>query len=253
MSSNSSNYRCIYCGDSIPPDIGLRCAKCAAPAKAKAGHQYGSTGDTTKDFDRELEYDTEISPEVARVMAETESRQVSQSSQQSKEEFCRLYEMNVEARKQYRWPNQEELQAKREGRILHMNEFLRLLKKALPAGFTTWYTEKGGMANTLGLYIGHPVGAAPLPSCTHAVGQPHYVGFVQVPYMQEFEELHFDRHHLPLGSKKRGWRTILLKLIESKILTEEQAHASFGAPLGSIISRRYNEYLQYTRNRSMSA
>lgn len=230
---------CIYCGTHIPPDIGMRCAKC------------DSKSSTHKDYDKEFQYADEIEPSVARLMEQQESRSVSQSSTQAKEEFHRLYEQNVNSRKEHRFRDQEELQTKREGRILHMSEFMRLLKQALPPSYTAWYTDKGGMANTLGLYIGHPVGQSPNPLCTHERDQPHYVGFVQVPFMQEFEELHFDRYNVPLGSKRRGWRTILLKLIESKILSEEAAHTVFSAPLGDVLSRRYLSYLQFLRNKEV--
>ena len=232
-----SQFRCIYCGKSIPPDIGLSCPPCSA----KSG--------TFRDYDKEFAYSEEIEPHVAKIMEETETRTLSQSSQQTKEEYLRLYEGNLALRKDYRWEKQEELAKKREGRILHMNEFMRLLKQALPLGYTAWYTDKGGMANTLGLYIGHPTGAAPLPSCSHKIGQPHYIGFVQIPWMQEFEELHFDRYLVPLGSKRRGWRTILLKLIESKILSEQTAHEIFGLPPTSDVSRRYLHYLKFIRSK----
>ena len=238
---------CIYCGTSIPPDIGLRCFKCNTPAKPKPGHQY-----TEQDYDKEFAYDLDtVEPHVSKILQDTERRELSKSSQQAKEEFCRLYEGNVNSRKEYRWPNQEELQKRREGRILHMNEFMRLLKLALPAGYTAWFTEKGGMANTLGLYVGHPSGATPLPSCSHEPGKPHYVCFVQVPFMQEYEELNFDRYNVPLGSKRRGWRTVGLKLIESGIVTESKFHEVFGEPSLNQISRRYREYLQFTRTRNL--
>lgn len=237
MSSLNSHYRCIYCGVSIPPDIGLSCPSCS---KKSSGF---------KDYDKEFNYSEEIEPSVARIMEQAEQRSLTQSSQQAKEEYLRLYEGNLALRKEYRWENQEELQKKREGKILHMNEFLRLLKKSLPAGYTAWFTEKGGMANTLGLYIGHPTGAALLPSCNHKSGEPHYIGFVQVPWMQEFEELHFDRYLVPLGSKRRGWRTILLKLIEGRIVSETTAHEIFGAPPTSEVSRRYLHYLKFIRSK----
>jgi len=241
------NHRCIYCGKGIPSDIGLRCAKCDALQVAQKGHQYTRSGNAIKDYDREFSYDQDtIEPEVAKIMNQAEERNLSQSSQKAKEEFLRLYEQNVESRKQFRWANQEELQTKREGRILHMNEFMRLLQSALPSGSRAWYTDKGGMANTLGLYVNHP---GFFPACTHERGTPHYVGFVQVPLMQEFEELHFDRYNVPLGSKRRGWRTVLLKLIESGILTESAAHSAFGAPEPNAFSRRYNEYLKFIRTR----
>jgi len=234
LSSLKYTNRCIYCGKGIPSDIGLRCPDC------------DSKQATHKQYDKEFDYADEIQPEVSRIMEQAESRNISQSSQKAKEEFLRLYEQNVESRKQFRWANQEELQTKREGRILHMNEFMRLLQSALPSGSRAWYTDKGGMANTLGLYVNHP---GFFPACTHERGTPHYVGFVQVPLMQEFEELHFDRYNVPLGSKRRGWRTVLLKLIESGILTESAAHAAFGAPEPNAFSRRYNEYLKFIRTR----
>lgn len=237
---------CIYCGTTIPPDVGLRCVKCNTPAKPKKGFQYSD-----QDYDKEFAYDLDtVEPRVSKILEQTETREMSKSSQQAKEEYHRLYEQNVESRKEYRWENQAELQQKREGRIIHMNEFMRLLRQALPVGYSAWFTEKGGMANTLGLYVGHP---GLLSGCTHLNGEPHYVGFVQVPWMQEFEELHFDRYNVPLGSKRRGWRTILLKLIESKILTESKAHEVFGAPLENAMARRYRHYLHFLRNKGKQA
>jgi hypothetical protein len=217
----------------------MRCVKC------------NSTTATHKDYDKEFQYADEIEPNVAKIMEQTEQRTISQSSTQAREEFYRLYEQNVNARKEHRFRDQEELHTKRTGHIYHMSEFLRLLKKALPAGYNAWYTDKGGMANTLGLYVSHPIGQSLNPLCSHEKDQPHYVGFVQVPWMQEFEELHFDRYNIPLGSKRRGWRTILLKLIESKVLSETQAHEVFGAPLGDVLSRRYLSYLQFLRNKEV--
>jgi hypothetical protein len=127
-----------------------------------------------------------------------------------------------------------------------MNEFMRRLREC---DLNAWYTNKGGMAKTLGLYISHE---GLKPSCTHKSGEPHYVGFVQVPLMQEYEELHFDRYDVPLGIKRRGWRTILLKLIEQSILTEVDAHRIFGEPSTGIVSRRYLQYLQFLRNKPQS-
>jgi len=235
---------CIYCGTSIPPDIGLRCLKCNTPAKAKKGHQY-----TSSDYDKEFAYDADtIEPNVARIMEEQEQRTISQSSTQAKEEFHRLYEQNVGARKEHRFHKQEELQMRREGKLLHMNEFLRKLRLALPegSGWRAWYNDKGGMANTLGLNIFH---TGLFSGCTHLRGEPHYVGFCQVPIMQEFEELHFDHYNVPLGIKRRGYRTIFMRVIEAGVLSERRVHEVFGEPLGDVISRRYLAYLQFLRNK----
>jgi len=227
-------YRCIYCGKGIPADTGLSCAACSAK------------GSSYKNYDKELQYADDIEPSVAKILENTEKHEFRQAGQQAREELARLYEENVEVRKAHRFDRQEELQVKREGKILHMSEFLRLYRASLPEGWSAWFTDKGGMANTLGLFVGHPGLLSP---CSHKAGEPHYIGFVQVPMMQEFEELHFDHYNVPLGSKRRGWRTILLRSVEQKILTEQAAHENFGAPPSNAITRRYLQQMQFFRTR----
>lgn len=201
---------------------------------------------TYKSYDDEFTFADANDPVLAAEIAEYESREKHHSTgQQSVEEYYKWFETNRNSRKENRLPDQDELKVKREGRILHMNDFLAKLRSA---GLNCWYTNKGGMARTLGLFISHE---GLKLGCSHLPGAPHYVGFVQVPYMQEFEELHFDRYDVPLGSKRRGWRTILLRLIEQEMLTEAGAHEVFGEPLGSVVSRRYLSYLKFLRNKNV--
>lgn len=198
-------------------------------------------------YDDEFHWADENDPVLAAEIKEYESREKHENNDsQTKEEFHRLYEGNIESRKQYRFANQDELKIQREGRILHMNKFMELLRSA---GLNSWYTNKGGMARTLGLYIQHE---GTKTSCTHENGKPHYVGFVQVPFMQEYEELHFDRYDVPLGIKRRGWRTILLKLREQNLLTEPEINKVFGEPASGPVSRRYRQYMQYLRSKPQS-
>jgi hypothetical protein len=201
------------------------------------------TKPTWQSYDDEFKYDESIESRIPELMAQMENERVESNSSQSAEEYWRLYEANVEARKAHRWQQQDEFKMRREGRILHMNEFLRLLRSA---GLNAWYTDRGGMPGTLGLFVAH---SGYYPSCGHKRNEPHYVAFVQVPLMQEYEELYFDRYDIPLGSKRRGWRTVLLRLIDQRLLTEEKAHEIFGKPDVNVVSRRYLHFLQYLRNR----
>lgn len=225
---------CIYCNKVIPKDIGVSCSTCNPKS-------------STKNYDKELQYDQDVAhlredkiPDLMQSIAEGATHK--QTGSQAKEEFYRLFEQNVDSRKQFRWTQQEEFKQRRVGKILHMNEFLRLLRKA---GLDSWYTSKGGMRGTLGLYVLH---TGMFSKCQHERDVPHYVGFVQVPFMQEYEELHFDRYDVPLGSKRRGWRTVLLKLVEQKLISEERAHEVFGDPSDGFISRRYKEYMHFLRH-----
>lgn len=221
-----TGYRCIYCGRPIPADIGLSCPGCS-----KKGRD-------------EFAYADELQPHIAEIMerVERESDRV-KGSAETREEAFRLHELNVKSREEYRWPNQEELKAKREGKIYHMNEFLRLFR-SIGHGIDAWYTETSGMEGTRGLFIQH---YDMKPKCQHPRGEPHYVGFVQIPFMQEYEELYFDEYDVPKGSKRRGWRTVLLRAVEQKIVTEQEVHSVFGEPALNFVSRRYREYLQYLR------
>lgn len=208
-----------------------------------------------KSYDDEFRYDdgiydgeyraaSDIDSRVGEIMRRVEEESdIVKSSQETREEFFRLHEKNAAARREHQFPNQEELKRAREGMILHMNEFLSRLRRC---GLNAWYGEKGGMKGTTGLYVGHDKTA----KCSHEIGDPHYVGFVQVPFMQEYEELNFDQYNVPLGSKRRGWRTVLLRLIEQGLLTAAKADEVFGIPATGPVSRRYNEYLSYLRTKN---
>lgn len=222
-------HRCIYCGKGIPGDIGLSCADC---------NKHG--------FD-EFRYADEIQPNLAKMMEEVENGARTSGTTQTKEEVYRLKEMNADARKEYRWPNQDELKQRRTGRIYHMSEFLRKLRDA---GLNVWYGNFSGMQGTIGLYTFHEKWKL-TDACSHEWGKPHYVGFVQIPFMQEYEELHFDRYDVPLGPKRRGWRTIGLRLIEQNVISEQKFHEVFGEPPVNLVTQRYWRYLQYLRHRPL--
>lgn len=201
-----------------------------------------------KDYDDEFKYADEIEPDLARIMKEVEEGRVVSGTTQTKEEVHRLHEMNADSRKESRFPDQDELKQRRTGRIFHMNEFLSKLREA---GVNAWYTNYSGVkaGDMLGLYVGHEGWMLTEKCAEHKWSEPHYVGFVQVPFMQEYEELYFDEFDVPLGPRRRGWRTIGLRLIEHKLITEEKFHKIFGEPSSGLVSRRYRQYLQYLRSK----
>lgn len=198
-------------------------------------------------YDDEFGYADEIEPRIDDIMQSVEEGpRHTHTSSQTEDEFYRLFESNVESRKEYRWAHQEEFKLQREGRILSMNAFMGMLKRC---GLNAWYTEKGGMPKTLGLYVQH-TGLKSGCHGKHEWGEPHYVCFVQVPLMQEYEEVFFDRYDVPLGVKRRGWRTVLLRLIEAQLLDAKKAHEVFGEPTTGIVSRRYRETLHFLTSRA---
>lgn len=200
---------------------------------------------TWDSYDDEFVHGDEDNPRLAEeVQKYADGDRHETTSTQTKENLIDLNERNEAQVKKFQIDKQEELKHHREGKIFHMNEFIRRLRST---GLDAWYTHKGGMPGTLGVFILHE-GRKPACMSKHSNGQPHYVGFAQVPFMQEFDEIRVDDHNLPVGFKRRGWRSLLLALISERVLTESQAHESFGAPVGSVVSRRYLETLYKIRN-----
>lgn len=78
--------------------------------------------------------------------------------------------------------------------------------------------------------------------------QMEYICFLQCPAMYEWSVLRLDRHGLPNGESFRGWRTVLVQLIEKEILSESSAHAIFGSPVEGRVSSRYRKSLHWIRN-----
>jgi hypothetical protein len=82
--------------------------------------------------------------------------------------------------------------------------------------------------------------AMPLPA-------PRYVTWIQIPAMIEYSVMRFDGHGVATSEKYRGWRTVLLKLIQDGLLTERQANWVFGEPRGPAAAR-WGQILQSFRN-----
>ncbi len=193
------------------------------------------------------------------------------------DEWMRLVEINNDAAKQYEWlplEADEKLERSEEmrlGRLLHCFQFLKILREE--CGLHCWYGQPGraivsGTAEEEARALGYetleqmaeagwtleqrrPLAGAQWIglSAQASAGAPVlYVCGVQAGWMAEYEVFHYDSHGLRLGSKYRGWRTVLLRLILNGFIEEETAHKVFGAAEGPC-SARYNRMLHAWRNR----
>lgn len=178
----------------------------------------------------------EWDPQVAAELQEFESHEPqTYTGSQTVETYHRLFETNEAARRQFKFAQQDEWKLQRTGRILHMNDFMHMLRQTKPR--RVWrYTDKGGWPGMLGLFCSRD-----------GERELEYVGFVQVPFMQEYEEMYFDRYDVPCGIKRRGWRTILMKIVQKGFLPESAVHDVFGLPASNAVSRRYREFMQFLR------
>lgn len=134
-----------------------------------------------------------------------------------------------------RLPGQEERKESpaRWGRAMHSSEFINRLRQIIP----NLHVRDGNIPGDISLYkvFGDSV---------------DYVCYLTSGIMPEYEIVRVDEHNLPVGSK-RGWRTVLLRLIKSGLVTEEQAIKCFGHPSNGEAARFYLAELQSHRQQRM--
>lgn len=190
-------------------------------------------------YDRTMDPTRGWSPQLKAQVAEYSKRRHDKVNSAGLEEVMRQNELSTTAVKEYRFFRQFEDrlgdEKQRRGELMFCLDFAEKLNTILPAYLS------GKVINGLsGLYVFMPDVKG---------GHWHYVCGVQASMMNEYSVVWFDSHGLPLNEKKRGWRTVLLRLITGGFISEEDADRVFGPPFSGPISRRHREQLYYFRNR----
>lgn len=138
------------------------------------------------------------------------------------EHVHRLHELNLnsEAVKKQRWAHQQDFkdEAARYGRQKHHSELLCGLRHLL-------------LPEQLYLMDGRIVGDLAAFKITRQ--GPEYMMYIPTGVLPEFSIIEFDANDCPVREKRRGWRTVLLRLTKSRLLTEEQVRDEFGEAQGS--------------------
>ena len=164
------------------------------------------------------------------------------------EQTARLREMNNSsaAVQAQRWEKQEEYRNERDrwGRVMASSDFLRVLKRLVPS----LYMMDGRVENDVAVFE-----VSDRPRDDWGGKAFRYLWYVPGGMLPEFSLYEFDEvRDIPIREKQRGWRTPLLMLIESGLLTESDCKAVFGEP--SPGGRSVWERKMYAfRNRSMAA
>lgn len=190
-------------------------------------------------YDREMDPTRRWSPELKARVEEYSKRRHDKVHSAGLEEVMRQNELSTTSVKEYRFFRQFEDRLDddkmRRGELMFCLDFVEKLNTILPA-----YLSGKVIKGLSGLYVFMPDVKG---------GHWHYVCGVQASIMNEYSVVWFDSHGLPLNEKKRGWRTVLLRLITGGFISEEDADKVFGAPTSGPISRRHREQLYYFRNR----
>ena len=139
----------------------------------------------------------------------------------------RLREMNEssEAVRRQQWEHQEDYQndAARIGRPMHHSDLIAKLTRLVPS----LYITEGNIKGDLAVFRVYP---QPQPRLEGRSFE--YLFYMPIGLMPEFSIYEFNERNIPVREKMRGWRTVLLRLIKSKLLTEDQCHEAFGRAEG---------------------
>ena len=154
-----------------------------------------------------------------------------------KESFAAEREQSIQMAKAYAMEEQDLLANEKARRVNPIGT--RIFVDRLRKMGVKCFTVDNGLAGTVALW-------AAKPGSDYVV----YVCYLQVPAMFEWSVLRFDQWGPPNGEKFRGWRTVLVQLVEKEILTEKEIHQEFGKPTLSEVSRRYRRSLWFVRNKA---
>lgn len=145
------------------------------------------------------------------------------------EHTARLREMNhnSEGTRRQRHEDQDEMHEDRPGRPMDCSLFLQKLHHVVPS----LYVAQGGVVGDLALYV-----TSGTPRKDFGGNTFKYLGFVTLGVMPEYSRYEFDSRDILLRETQRGWRSVLLRFIRNKILTEEQCNTEFGHPSGGTNS-----------------
>ena len=148
------------------------------------------------------------------------------------EAVSKLKEENDAQREKFRLPGQEERKRAdlRWGRAMHSSELITRLRRLIPS----LYVQNGNIPGDLSLYDVRNT-------------RVEYLGYMHEGEMPEFSIVHTDRDDMPVR-EQRGWRTVLLRLVRAKVLTEQQVNEAFGEPCSGEASRFYREEIHKIRN-----
>jgi hypothetical protein len=219
-----------------------------------------------QDFDREFDSADHHDPDLGMLKQHAHLQAVQRRPNGWVEENLELYETNCERARGQRLPGQErwegkEQQEARMVNILHPHGVLRKLRAAgIEArtdespyariwlnewsaaglvGVNAWVKpqEMDDEGYLLELSTAKTQAAkdyltANYAACRSGRKVRKTITCLQDGYAPEWSIMRFDHHGVATKEKFRGWRTAMLVLIVSEVLTEEEVDRAFGPPIG---------------------
>jgi hypothetical protein len=141
-----------------------------------------------------------------------------------------------------RWEHQDEIRDERAawGRFLSSSDLIKRLRQLIPS----LYVTEGRIAGDLAIF---QTAASPRPDWSDR--NFRYLFYCPTGILPEYSLYEFESaRDVPVREKLRGWRTVLLRLIKSGLISEKQCDESFGEPSGGPRRARWRRQLYEYRN-----
>lgn len=200
-------------------------------------------------------------PRVQDAMRMLEHQVQNKTAQEYLERAEMLHEMNANMVRGNRWEGQERWQGKEneEMRLVNIMSPRAFIEKLQAAGISaaiepmtkTEMRYDGDMVlremevqySPAQICLGKYVVRGVLGLFAWVKGEYRYVNKLQYPCGPEWTLMRFDEYNVPTNERYHGWRTALLALIREEVITEEQAHKAFGAPIENAASMFYRQQI----------
>ena len=155
----------------------------------------------------------------------------------AKEEFQSHREKSELMARQYQMEDQADL-TNRKARMVNPMSTRDFIARLRANGVKCFTVDNQFPPGTVALWCLPPKQAA----------KARYICYLQIPAMYEWSVLKLNRVGAPIGEDFRGWRTVIVQLVEKKILTEYEAHKIFGPASQNPVFSRYHRSLWEARN-----
>jgi len=154
------------------------------------------------------------------------------------EALAQSFEQIDKSLQQYRLPDHEQLKDvdARMGKPLHFAELIRRVVKLNPS---LWAEDSINRPGNVGFYRHRT------PTPEDPCDKEYLVAFPK-DILPEYSIIETDAADLPV-KEKRGWRTVLLRLLQQRALTIEQVSSAFDEASGES-SARWGFYLHALQN-----
>jgi hypothetical protein len=152
--------------------------------------------------------------------------------------------LNSEVYRRQRWEGQDDLKdnESRIGRPMRHTDFLSIVRKLVPC----LYVMPGRIKGHLAVFRIYPGPQTKLDGRDF-----EYLFYAEEGIIPEFSQYSFDPiTDVPIREEKRGWRTVLLRLIKAGLLSEDTCNRVFGRPEGTPANRWHMELKKY-RSRTL--